>query len=76
MRMEDGERTLDEVGIHLTSDEARAVIAELTRLLDEMALADFSPNLGGVRFGGRELELSVSTDESGLDDYVAERVSR
>lgn len=74
MRLESGSRALDEVSVHLTLDEARAIVAELTNLLEQMEIADFSPNVGGVVLDGRELDLVLSTNEADLEAYFAARL--
>jgi hypothetical protein len=72
VRLESGRRALDEVSIHLTLDDARAIVFELNNLLDHMAIADFSPNIGGVELDGRELDLVLSTSEADLEAYFAQ----
>jgi hypothetical protein len=74
MRIEDGTRTFDEAAVHLTVEEARRVVDELNRLIEEMASADFSPNLGGVSAGGRDLDLVVYLNEELLEASYAERL--
>jgi hypothetical protein len=67
MRIDDGARALDEVAVHLTMDEAREVVRELTKLIGEMEFPGFEHNLGGV---GR-FDIHIYSDTAGLEEGFA-----
>jgi hypothetical protein len=62
MRLDNGEHALEEVGLHLTIDEARRTIEVLTDLIEEVAQMGFEATHGGLSDGEFDLTLFVSKD--------------
>lgn len=70
MRFEDGNAAVEEVALHLTTDEARELVRELSRLIEEMEFPGFAHNLGGLG----HLELNLYPNAAGLDEGFAARL--
>jgi hypothetical protein len=70
MRFDNGKQALEEVALHLTTDEARQLVGELSGLIEQMEFPGFEHNLGGLGL----LELNLYSDAAGLDEGFAARV--
>ena len=74
MRILDANRSLRDIEVHLTEDEARKVIAELADLLNDLT-SGFSEGHSRVTTGETEIALFVYTADEELEAEVADRMS-
>lgn len=63
---------LTEVGVHLTSDEAREMIAVLTDLLDDIGRIGLSASHAHLSYAEREIGLFLYSGAATLEnDFIA-----
>jgi hypothetical protein len=72
MRLDDGDRPLNEVRVHLTAKEAEAVIAAVRDALDDIARIGLPSSHNYVAIGQQELGLFVYPDAASLEADAAD----
>jgi hypothetical protein len=75
MRIDDGTVPVTEVAVHLTSDEAREMIATLTDLLDDIERIGLPESHGHLTQAEREITLFIYPDGSTLEADFAARIA-